>query len=127
MGRVYDDIEVNGKKLNTLFDPGAVRSYITKDSLDKVGVKSTLLKKTFKTGLGGERLTIKEYCIIEGKIRGNDLDIRAYIIPSLGTDEKGNKIDVLFGATDMQIWNIQLDLEKEQIDVSRFRKEFIEF
>jgi len=55
------------------------------------------------------------------------LDIKAYVIPSLGIDEKGNTIDLLFGAMDMQIWNIQLDLEKEQVDVSRFRKEFIEF
>jgi hypothetical protein len=30
MGRVYDIIEVDGKKLNILFDPGALRSYIAK-------------------------------------------------------------------------------------------------
>jgi hypothetical protein len=27
----------------------------------------------------------------------------------------------------MQVWNIQIDLEKEGLDLSRLRKEFIEY
>ncbi|MEW6094910.1 MAG: hypothetical protein AB1567_00055 [bacterium] len=27
----------------------------------------------------------------------------------------------------MQVWNIRIDLEKESLDLSRFRKEFIEY
>jgi hypothetical protein len=34
---------------------------------------------------------------------------------------------LLFGATDMRVWNIHIDLEKERLDFSRFRKEFIEY
>ncbi len=42
-------------------------------------------------------------------------------------DEKGIEIGMLFGATDMQVWNINLDLKHETLDLSRFRKEFVEY
>lgn len=128
MGRVYDDIKVNGGSLNTIFDPGAIRSYITVNGRKKASLKIFFIKKPFKTGLGGKRRKIEKYCDIQGKIKKNHFDIRAYLVGELGRDDKeGKEIDLLFGALDMQTWNIQLDLEKEKLDLSRFRKEFIEY
>ena len=40
---------------------------------------------------------------------------------------QGIEIGMLFGATDMQVWNINLDLKHETLDLSRFRKEFVEY
>lgn len=127
MGRVYGIVEVNGTRLNTLFDSGALRSYIIRSSVQEANLRIDLLKNTFQTGLGGEKVTINECCLLQGKIEEHPFYITANIISSLGRDEKGEIIDLLFGAPDMQVWNIQLDIEKERLDLSRFRKEFIEF
>jgi hypothetical protein len=113
--------------LNTLFDSGAVRSYITRKAAEAVGLKIEKLKNAFKTALGGKTQIINEYCVVEGKIKGNPFDLTSYVIEDLGMDEKGEEIKLLFGATDMQVWNINLDLKKETLDLSKFRKEFIEY
>jgi hypothetical protein len=48
------------------------------------------------------------------------------VIDELRMDEKVIEIGMLSGATDMQAWNINLDLKHETLDLSRFRKEFVE-
>jgi len=127
MGRIYESVSVNGKQLNTLFDSGAVRSYITRKSAEETGLKIERLKNAFKTALGGKIQVISEYCVIQGNIKGNPFYITSNVIEELGRDEKGEEIRLLFGATDMQVWNINLDLKKEILDLSRFRKEFVEY
>jgi hypothetical protein len=49
------------------------------------------------------------------------------VIDELRMDEKVIEIGMLFGATDMQVLNINLDLKHETLDLSRFRKEFVEY
>jgi hypothetical protein len=127
MGRIYEYVEVNSKRLNTLFDSGAVRSYITRKSAKELGLKIEKLKTAFKTALGGKTQIISEYCVVQGNIKGNPFYITSNVIEELGVDEKGEEIRLLFGANDMQIWNINLDLKRETLDLSRFRKEFIEY
>jgi hypothetical protein len=41
--------------------------------------------------------------------------------------EKGEEMRLLFGANDMQIWNINLDPKIKTLDLLRFKKEFEEF
>ena len=53
--------------------------------------------------------------------------ISSNVVDELGRNEKGIEIGMLFGATDMQVWNINLDLKHETLDLSRFRKEFVEY
>jgi hypothetical protein len=127
MGRIYECVEINGKRLNTLFDSGAVRSYITRKSAQEASLKIEKLKTAFKTALGGKIQVIDEYCVVQGEIKGNPFYITSNIIDELGMDEKGKEIKLLFGANDMQVWNINLDLKRETLDLSRFRKEFIEY
>lgn len=129
MGRVYEFVEVNGKQLNTLFDSGAVRSYVTRKSVEEMGLKRERLrlKNVFEVGLGGKVRKIEECCVIQGSIKGNPFNLISWIIDELGQDEDAREIELLFGATDMQVWNIHIDLEKERLDLSRFRKEFIEY
>jgi len=127
MGRIYEFVEVDGKQLNTLFDSGAVRSYITRKSAEDTGLKIEKLKTEFKTALGGKTQVINEYCVVQGNIKGNSFYITSNVIDDLGIDEKGIEIGMLFGASDMQVWNINLDLKHETLDLSRFRKEFVEY
>ncbi|MFQ6043822.1 MAG: retropepsin-like aspartic protease [Candidatus Poribacteria bacterium] len=127
MGRIYEFVEVDGKRLNTLFDSGAVRTYITRKSAEKIGLKIERLKEAFEVGLGGRARKINECCLVQGNIKDNPFNLISWVVEELGQDEKGREIELLFGATDMQVWNIQIDLEKETLDLSRFRKEFIEY
>jgi hypothetical protein len=95
--------------------------------IEETGLKVERLKDTFEVGLGGKTRKIKEWCFVQEGIKGNPFHLISWVIEDLGQDEKGREIELLFGATDMQVWNIQMDLEKEKLDLSRFRKEFIEY
>jgi len=125
MGRVYAEITAEGKSLHTLFDPGAVHNYIIRKK--KEGFLPYTLKKSFEIAIGGERENIISACLIDGEIQGNHLFYWAFVIDDLGLDEKGREIELLLGATEMQRWNIKIDLQEEKLDLSRFRKEFIEY
>jgi hypothetical protein len=127
MGRVYEFVKVNDKQLNTLFDSGAIRSYIARKAVEEIGLKIEKLKDTFEVGLCGKLQKIDEYCVVQGDIRGNPFNLISWVVEELGRDEKNRKIDLLFGVTDMQVWNIHIDIEKERLDLSKFRKEFIEY
>lgn len=125
MGRVYDTIVSNSKSLHSLFDTGAVHNYITKKAAE--GLPVNRLSKPYTVGIGGESRTIVEVCLIDGELGGNKLFFYAPIVEELGMDERNKEIDILFGATEMQRWNIKIDPKEEKLDLSRFRKEFIEY
>ena len=127
MGRVYDSIEVDGVTLHTLFDTGARRSYITESAAVSAGLEVRTLRASFEVGLGGERRALREYCHVEGKLHTCDINFMAYLVDSLGIDERGNILHGLFGATDMQLWSIGIDVERETVDLSHFTRDFIEF
>jgi len=127
MGRIYEIVDVNGKQLNTLFDSGAVRSYIVRRVAEEIGLHIEPLKDTFEVGLGGKTQKIDECSIVQGNIRENPFNLIAWVVEEIGKDERGREIELLFGATDMQTWNIHMDMEKAELDLSRFRKEFIEY
>jgi len=125
MGRFYEIGISNNKSLHTLFDTGAVHSYITKKSA--WGLPINRLSEPFTAEVGGERRTVHEACFIYGKLKGNELFCWALIVEELGQDEQNKEIDMLFGATEMQRWNIKIDPKEEKLDLSGFRKEFIEY
>jgi len=127
MGRVFDSIEVDGVTFHTLFDTGSRRSYITESAARSAGLEVRVLRRVFAVGLGGERRSLREYCHIEGKLHGFDINFIAYLVDSLGVDERGSIIDSVFGATDMQLWSIGVDLEREILDLSNFTRDFTEF
>ena len=49
------------------------------------------------------------------------------VIDSIGRDEDNKPIEVLFGALAMQQWGIRLIPETEDIDLSHYPSEFVEF
>ena len=125
MGRVYDTIISGGKSLHTLFDTGAVHNYITKKAAE--GLPVIRLSKPIALGLGGEKRNINEACFIDGELQGNRLFYWALVVKELGQDEQDKEIDMLLGAHEMQRWNIKIDPKEEKLDLSKFRREFIEY
>ncbi|MDH7486443.1 MAG: hypothetical protein QHJ81_09245 [Anaerolineae bacterium] len=125
MGRVYGTIICNNTSLHTLFDTGAVHNYITRGRAK--GLSINRLPKPFTVGIGGERREIQEACFIYGELQGKRLFCWALVIEELGLDEQDKEIDMLFGAIEMQRWNIRIDPLEERLDLSGFREEFIEY
>ena len=127
MGRVYDSVEVDDVPVHTLFDSRSRRNYVTQPAARAAGLEVRTLKSTFRVGLGGERRSLGQYCNIEGTLGGFEINFFAYLVDSLGNDERGNPIDALFGANEMQLWSIGIDVEREILDLSHFTRDFIEF
>jgi hypothetical protein len=125
MGRIYDAIVSDSRSLHTLFDTGAVHNYITKKAAG--GLSINRLPEPFMVGLGGERRNVHEACFIYGELQGKKLFCWALVVEELGRDEQNQEIDMLFGAIEMQRWNIRIDPREERLDLSGFRGEFIEY
>ncbi|MFQ6032104.1 MAG: hypothetical protein ACE5K2_04205 [Candidatus Zixiibacteriota bacterium] len=125
MGRVYDTIVLDSKSLHALFDSGVVHNYITKEVAE--GLTTQVIPEPFEVGLGGKTQTVSDACLVVGRVQDRLFDFSAHVIEDIGRDENGKEIDVIIGATEMQRWNIKIDPKDEKLDLSRFRKEFIEY
>ncbi len=125
MGRVKDEIAINGHKWWALFDSGARNTYVT-PAVAKANIR-TKLKNVYEVHLGGQAHRFRESVIFEGTIHGKPIFTDAFVIDELGKDEKGKPIDVLFGALAMQKWGIELNLKQEKLDMTHYSKEFLEF
>ena len=125
MGTVYDTIMTNGKLLYALFDSGAVHNYITKKAAQELFAGPPF--KPFEVGLGGSVRKVSQVCVIIGEIQGNHLSFSAYVVDEIGNDERGREIDLILGAREMQVWDIRINPEEEKLDLTHFRREFIEY
>jgi len=125
MGRIYDTIHSNSKSLYALFDTGAVHNYVTKKAARELSINQ--LPEPFTVGIGGETRSIHEACFIYGELQNERLFCWALVVEELGLDEQNKEVDMLFGATEMQGWNIRINPREDRLDLSGFRKEFIEY
>jgi len=125
MGRVREDIEVNGELFWTLFDTGARNTYITEKVAQLLGTKQ--LPKSFPASLGGKTYKIDKVCLLMAYVEGKYVDTESRVLPEIGVDEDGKPIEVLFGALAMQLWGIRPIPDEEILDMSHYPKEFIEF
>lgn len=125
MGRIKQYIEVGNQKYWALFDTDARNTYVTST------VSSQLRTDEFESSkpisLDGKTHSIKKYCDLRCKIKGYEVNTNAFVLDEIGNDENGKKIDALIGALLMQQWGIILIPEKEDIDMSNYPKEFVEF
>jgi len=62
-----------------------------------------------------------------GQVEGHWVRTRARVVDSIGNDEEGRPIDILFGALAMQEWGIRLVPEEERLDLTHYPREFVEF
>lgn len=125
MGRTYDTIISDNRSLHALFDTGAVHNYVTKKAAR--GLSISRLPEPFTVGIGGERKSIQEACFVYGELQGRRLFCWGLVVEELGLDEQNEEIDMLFGAIEMQRWNIKINPGEERLDLSGFREEFIEY
>jgi hypothetical protein len=118
-------IAVDGRECWTLFDSGARNTYVIPTVADLL--KTSTTPRTIRTALGG---TIKETnteAVLHANIEGHPISTYALVIPSIGNDEDGTPIEILFGALAMQQWGIKLNPPEEKLDLSNYPEEFLEF
>jgi hypothetical protein len=125
MGRVRKNIDLRNRKCWTLFDSGARNSYVTTDVAKSLHTEPLPISRI--AALGCERHRISDACLVIGQIEGNWMEFNASVIDEIGKDEDGHDIDILMGAIAMQLWGIKLDLPNEELDLSHFTKDFVEF
>jgi hypothetical protein len=125
MSRVRKHIEVQGQQFCTLFDTGARNTYIVPEVADLV--VTSRLAKPVRSALGGSIKKAKRTALLEGTIEGHPFSTHAMVLDEIGKDEDGNPIEILFGALAMQQWGIRPLPDKEQLDLSHYSKEFLEF
>jgi len=124
MGRVREQIKVDGQECWTLFDTGARNTYVI-PSVAQVLTTSPI--HPVRTALGGGVKETSTAALLEAKIHGLSISTHALVIEEIGRDEDGKPIEILFGALAMQQWGIRPIPDEERLDLSRYPDEFVEF
>lgn len=98
-------IDVNGRDSWTLFDTGARNTYI----VPAVAAVLTVHKARYpyRTALGGATRVARETAILEAELKGYPISTHAMVLDSIGRDEDGKDIEILFGALAMQQWGVR--------------------
>ncbi len=125
MGRIRENITIDGRNYWTLFDSGSRNNYIIQSTAGELPIFS--YKVLQKVHIGGKQHKISQDCRIDCKIQGKEVVGLARVIDHMGNDEEGKEIEILIGALTMQEWGIRLDLPAEKLDLSLYPKEFLEF
>ena len=125
MGRIRQNVKVNGRECWTLFDSGARNTYVVPQVASMLSTSS--LEKPFRSALGGEVKETKETALLEAQVEGRHISTHAMVIDRIGNDEDGTPVEILFGALAMQQWGIRLIPEQEKLDLSHYPEEFLEF
>jgi hypothetical protein len=77
--------------------------------------------------MAGETKTSSHAAVLLGELAGKPFHTEAMVVDRIGTDEEGKTIEILFGALAMQQWGIRLIPEREELDLSHYPDEFVEF
>jgi hypothetical protein len=125
MGRIRQMIAVDGRKCWALFHPCTRNTYVIASVVEFL--KTVPTPRPIRTALGGTMKESNRLALLEGEIQHYPFSTHAFVVEEIGTDEDGNRIEVLFGAVAMKQWGIRLDPAKEKLDLSHYPKEFVEF
>jgi hypothetical protein len=125
MGRIRQMINVQGRESWTLFDTDARNPYIV-PAVASV-LTTSELSHPFRTALGGAVQKTTKTALLEGEVEGLPISTHAMVIDHIGKDDDGKQSEVLFGALAMQQWGIRLIPEHEELDMSHYPSEFVEF
>ena len=125
MGRIRKNIDIEGRHYWGLFDSGARNTYIVEDKA--INLPMFELRRPQLVNLGGQSHRVLNDCRLECTIDGFNILTHARVLEEIGTDEDGKRIEILIGALVMQEWGIRLNMEEEELDMSHYPKEFIEF
>lgn len=125
MGRVRTNIIVADRNCWCLFDTGARNTYVVKNIASLL--PSIELDKPEPVALGGRTYQVKRECHLSCLVEGFPVRTHARVLDEIGTDEEGKRIEILLGALAMQEWGIRPIPDKEQLDMTNYPKEFVEF
>ena len=125
MGRVRHDITVKGQKFWTLFDTGARNTYVVPRVAALLATSE--MPKPFRTALGGKVREASRAAVLDAEVAGYKISTHAMVLEEIGNDEEGKPIDVLFGALAMHQWGIRPVPDQENLDMTHYSKEFVEF
>ena len=125
MGRIRQMINVHRRGVWTLFDSGARNSYVIPSVAARLA--TTDLPQPTYTKLGGETKASVQAAVLVGEVAGKPFHTEAMVIDRIGDDKDGKAIEALFGALAMQQWGIRLIPETEELDLSHYPSEFVEF
>lgn len=125
MRRIKQMIAVDGLKCWTLFDSGARNTYVIPAVAEVLSTSAT--PRTMRTALGGGIKETKTAAVLNAEIEGHAISTYALVIDSIGKDEDGKSIEILFGALAMQQWGIRLNPAEEKLDLTHYPDEFVEF
>jgi len=125
IGRIMQEIEVDGKKRIALFDTESTMSLITESALPECA--GCLHINPVKTRIVGVNYTLEKRCLINSKIEGLDFVFSPFVINKPVMVDK-QKVDIIIGAATMRTWDIKLDPKKKKLDLTGLKKrEFISF
>lgn len=125
MGRIRKNIVIDNKNYWTLFDSGSRNNYIIKRICKNLPAFHLL--KPQPVSLGGKAHKVDTICFIQGLIKGLPFQMNSRVLENIGKDDDKKNIEILIGALTMQEWGIKLDMEKEELDMTNYPKEFVEF
>ncbi len=125
MGRVREAIKVDGRECWTLFDTGALNTYVVP------GVARLLtthrLAHPFRSAIGGGTKETQTSALLEAEVEGHSIVALAMVVDEIGEDEDGKPIEILFGALAMQNWGIRPVPDEERLDLTHYPTTFVEF
>lgn len=126
MGRVRQNIQVDGLNCRTLFDTGARNTYVTRDVARALVVKKEE-EDPIRTKLGGGVRESRETAVLSARIEGHRVSTHAVVLDEIVRDEDGKTIEVLFGALAMRQWGIRPVPDREELDLTHYPSEFVEY
>lgn len=109
----------------TLFDTGGRNTYVVPSVAKALSTKA--MAHPFRSALGGEIREATTSAILEAEIEGHLISTHALVLDSIGQDEDGKQIEILFGALAMQQWGIRPIPDEERLDLSKYPDKFVEF
>ena len=125
VGRIKQNILVEGRECWTLFDTGSLNNYVVED-FASLGIVAPLAEPR-TTGLGDAVRRVEKRCMLSCRIQNRMLDVYALVLPEIGPDESDKRIEFLFGALEMQRWGIVPVPQEERIDMSHYPEMWVEY
>lgn len=125
MGRIRQMINVSGRQCWTLFDTGARNTYVVPDVAQLL--LTSKMPHPFRSKLVGGTKETDTMAMLNAEVEGCQISTNAMVVDKLGLDEDGKPIEILFGAIAMQHWGIRPVPDQENLDMSHYPHEFVEF
>ena len=116
VGRIKREISVQGQPCWALFDTGAVNSFVTNEVAARGNISRVEQPHVVRMAGIVHRLELASYlnCSVEGR----PVELSAYVLPNIGSDEDGRRIDMIFGALEMQRGRIRPVPDEERLDMT---------